>query len=266
MQKSNRQHGLYFDTWALNDSMPEGPSILIHTEALNPLLKGKKVIGATGNAKIEMGLLTDKKITSVKSWGKHLLICLPTMTIRIHFLMFGSLSIDEHIKQDKSLRLKLEVKDHVIYFYTCAIKILPGKVDDLYDWEADVLNDNWNGSKARKKLKALAGTMICDALLNQEIFAGVGNIIKNEVLYRVRLHPENMVRDIPPRKLTLVITEARNYSFDFLEWKREYTLRKHWLAHTKKTCTRCNFPFIKKYCGQTQRRSFFCNKCQVLYK
>lgn len=30
-------------------------------------------------------------------------------------------------------------------------------------------------------------------LLEKEIFAGVGNIIKNEMLYRARVHPESIV-------------------------------------------------------------------------
>ena len=108
-------------------------------------------------------------------------------------------------------------------------------------------------------------TMVCDALLDQQVFSGVGNIIKNEVLYRIRLHPETMLGKIPPRKITELITEARNYSFDFLKWKKAFELKKHWLAHTKKICPRCNLPFIKKHCGKTHRRSFFCENCQVKY-
>ena len=107
--------------------------------------------------------------------------------------------------------------------------------------------------------------MICDALLDQQIFSGVGNIIKNEVLYRVKLHPENIINCIPRLKLSEVIKEARNYSFDFLKWKKEFTLKKHWLAHTKKICLRCNLPMIKKYCGKSKRRTFFCSGCQVRY-
>ncbi len=108
--------------------------------------------------------------------------------------------------------------------------------------------------------------MVCDALLDQQIFSGVGNIIKNEVLYRIKLHPETLVKNIPARKITELIKEARNYSFDFLKWKKEYVLKKHWLAHTKKICQRCDLPLIKKYCGQTNRRSFFCENCQVKYR
>jgi endonuclease-8 len=108
--------------------------------------------------------------------------------------------------------------------------------------------------------------MVCDALLDQDIFAGVGNIIKNEVLYRIRLHPETRVGNIPPSKLSALINEARIYSYDFLRWKKAYVLKKHWLAHTKKICQRCNLPIIKTYPGKTKRRAFFCENCQILYK
>ena len=246
--------------------MPEGPSIFILKELLTPLFKGKKVIKAFGNAKIDMSQLTGKKIIDVRCWGKQLLIFMNGgTTIRIHLLMFGSYSIDENKKPTRSLRLALGVPKHTVYFYTCSVRLLPADANTLYDWQADVLSDEWDPAKARKKLKATPKTMICDALLDQQIFSGVGNIIKNEVLYRVKLHPENTIIAIPPLKLSELIKEARNYSYDFLKWKKEFTLKKHWLAHTKKICLRCNLPIIKKYCGKTKRRTFFCSGCQVRY-
>ena len=245
--------------------MPEGPSIFILKELITPLFKGKKVLAAFGNAKIDMSQLTGKKILDIRCWGKQLLIFMHGTTIRIHLLMFGSYSINENKKPRRSLRLALVVPKHAVYFYSCSVKLLPADADTLYDWQADVLNDEWDPIKARKKLKAIPKTMICDALLDQHIFSGVGNIIKNEVLYRVKLHPENIINDIPPLKLSEVIKEARNYSFDFLKWKKEFTLKKHWLAHTKKICLRCNLPIIKKYSGKSKRRTFFCNGCQIRY-
>jgi len=245
--------------------MPEGPSILILKQLITPVFRGKKIIEAFGNAKIDMQQLTGKKIKSIRCWGKQLLIYTEEAIIRIHLLMFGSYSLDENKKPVRSLRLALRVTDHFLYFYNCSIRLLTPGVDDLYDWEADVLSDEWNPLKTRKKLKAIPNTLICDALLDQQIFSGVGNIIKNEVLYRIKLHPENLIKHIPALKLSAVIKEARNYSFDFLRWKKEFTLKKHWLAHTKRTCLRCNLPIIKKYCGKTKRRTFFCSGCQVRY-
>lgn len=244
--------------------MPEGPSLVIFKELVLPF-KGKKVLSARGNAKIDMSRLEGQEIIDLKTWGKQFFICFKKFSIRIHFLMFGSYGINEHTKPERSLRLMLEFRSGFLAVYTCSVKIIEGDIDEMYDWEADVMSDLWNPRKARKKLKAVPGMMVCDALLDQQIFSGVGNIIKNEVLYRIRLHPETLVGNIPPRKLTELIKEARNYSFDFLRWKREFTLSKHWLAHTKKTCMRCDLPIIKKYCGATHRRTFFCSNCQVLY-
>ena len=127
------------------------------------------------------------------------------------------------------------------------------------------MSDLWNPAVAKQKLKNISGSMLCDALLDQNIFSGVGNIIKNEVLFRIYLHPENKIGDLPQNKIDELIKEARKYSFDFLKWKKDYVLKKHWLAHTKSICPRCNVPFIKKHLGKTKRRSFFCNNCQVLY-
>ena len=244
--------------------MPEGPSLVIFKEAVQSFI-GKKILEARGNAKIDMTLLPKEKILDLRTWGKQFFICLEEITIRVHFLMFGSYSIGEQTKPDKSLRLALLFSKGAIYFYTCSVKLVEGSLDSLYDWEADVMSDKWNPAAARKKLKLIPTTMVCDALLEQQIFSGVGNIIKNEVLYRVRLHPETLVGAIPAAKLTTLIKEARKYSFDFLKWKKDFVLKKHWLAHTKKICQRCDLPFLKKYCGKTKRRTFYCENCQVKY-
>lgn len=37
------------------------------------------------------------------------------------------------------------------------------------------------------------------------------------------------------------------------------------LAHTQKTCPRCQLPFHKANLGRTNRRSFWCERCQKRY-
>ena len=169
-------------------------------------------------------------------------------------------------KKTVPVRLGLEFKKGKLNFYACSVTMIDEPLSTLYDWTADVMNDNWDLKKAKQKLKILPDLLVCDALLDQNIFAGVGNIIKNEVLYRIQVHPKSKVGKLPVKQINLLIKEARNYSFDFLKWKKKYELKKHWLAHTRRTCTRCNIPLIKEYLGKTNRRSFFCNNCQVLYE
>jgi endonuclease-8 len=244
--------------------MPEGPSIVILKELVSSF-SGKKILEATGNTKIDKSRFCGQKILAFKSWGKHFLILLPKLTIRIHFMLFGSYSINEKTKPNP--RLCLTFRKGAIYFYACSVRIIEEDPDEVYDWTADVMNDHWSGAKARKKLKALPETLVCDALLDQQIFAGVGNIIKNEVLYRTRIHPESLLGRLPPRKLTALIKEAHDYSFDFLKWKKAFELRKHWQVYARKTCPDGRTPVTKvAHMGRTKRRTFYCEDCQVLYK
>lgn len=243
--------------------MPEGPSLIIAKEEMISFI-GKKVMAVSGNSKTDKGKILHKKLIDIKTWGKHLLFCFSGFTVRIHFLMFGKYLVNA--KKDADPRLSMQFKNGEINLYTCSVKFIEEPLDEIYDWAADVLNDAWDPKEAKKKLKAIPDTMVTDALLDQTIFAGVGNIIKNEVLHRIKVHPKSKVGALPAKQLNQLIKEARNYSFDFLKWKKQYTLRKHWLAHTKKICSRDGDKIVKEYLGKTQRRTFFCNTCQVLYE
>lgn len=245
--------------------MPEGPSIIILKEETQQF-SGKKVLEVSGNTKtIDPSRLLNKKVIEFKSWGKHFLICFTGFTVRIHFLLFGSYSIMQP-KEGRLARLHLRFSNGSIYFYACSVRILEGDVNAFYDWTADVLNDLWDPAKAKEKIKNIPKAMVCDTLLNQNIFAGVGNIIKNEVLFRVGVHPESLNGRISGYKMKRLIREARNYSFDFLRWKKDFVLRKHWLVHTQKTCVKCGGPIIRQHTGVTARRSFFCPRDQPLYR
>jgi endonuclease-8 len=241
--------------------MPEGPSLVIAKEEMIPF-EGKKILSAEGNAKIDFTRILNKKITAIRSWGKHLLICFSGFFIRIHFMMFGSYRINE--KKDALPRLSFKFRHGEINFYTCSVRLFDGSPDELYDWRSDVMSDHWDAANTKKALSRLT-TTVADALLDQNIFSGVGNIIKNEVLFRVRVHPASEVRSIPSRKLNEIIKEARQYSFDFYEWKKAFQLRKHWLIYKKKICPRCELPLSKEYLGSTKRLTFYCTNCQIQY-
>jgi endonuclease-8 len=242
----------------------EGPSIVILCEEAKAFIN-KKVIAVNGNTKIEKERLLNQKITDLKSWGKHFIICFDGFFVRIHFLMFGSYRINE--TKESPVRLSLKFKNGGFNFYNCSIKIVEGDFYSEYDEEVNVMSDKWNEKKAISTLKKLdKKAQVCDALLNQNIFAGVGNIIKNEVLFRIKMHPQSLVSALPPKKLKELVKEARAYCFDFYHWKKKYELKKHWLAYKKKICPRDNISFVRKYIGNPQRLTFYCSKCQKLYK
>jgi len=197
--------------------MPEGPSIVLLKEEVQQFV-GEKIISVNGNSKIEQSRLLNLTILSFKSWGKHFLVCFENLTLRVHFLMFGTYRINE--EKIQPVRLSLTFLNGSINLYSCSVKLLEGNVNQYYDFSSDVMNDGWSEKKAKAKLKLIPFEMVCDALLEQDIFSGVGNIIKNEVLYRIRVHPESLVGNLTGKKVKQLIEEARIYSFEFLEWKK----------------------------------------------
>lgn len=243
--------------------MPEGPSIVILKEKM-AYLKNKVVSEASGYAEIDMEALSHKKIIGFKSWGKHFFICFSDFTIRIHFGLFGSYQFHEPKKVNPKLALHFNGDD--VFFYVCTIERLDGPLDEKYDFTADVMSDGWDGKKALKKLKEMPERQIADVLLDQEIFSGVGNIIKNEVLYRAGVHPESLVGKIPPARLKTIIEEAREYSFDFLKWKKADQLKKHFEVYSKKETLETGKKVTKKDTGKSKRSSYFSAGEQKLYK
>src|SRR5215207_2831566 len=155
--------------------MPEGPSIVILREQVQRFA-GCRILRVDGNAKIDLNRLAGLRVVAFRSWGKHFLIELPDFSIRTHFLMFGSYTIDE--RKPREARLSLGFETGELNLYSCAIRVLEGRLDDLYDWTVDVMSPTWSPSAARRKLRSMPDTLVCDALLNQDLFAGVGNIIK----------------------------------------------------------------------------------------
>jgi endonuclease-8 len=244
--------------------MPEGPTIVILCEEVAKF-RGKVVGNVEGNTKlIDPTRMLKKKVLAFRSWGKHFLVQFSGFTLKVHFMLFGRYRVDER-KENASPRLALGFANGELNLYACSVQYLEGAPGDHYDWRSDVMAPEWDPALARKKLRAMPDTLVCDALLDQSVFSGVGNIIKNEVLWRIRVSPLSTVGALPPRKLAELVREARTYSFQFLEWKKAYVLRKHFQAHQKSTCPRCGIKLRIAHLGRTHRRAFWCPHCQELH-
>ena len=172
--------------------MPEGPSIVILREQAAKFC-GRIIRAASGSSKLDKMRLVGQRVVSLRSFGKQFLIETPVVTVRIHLLMFGSYRIDER-RPDREPRLHLQFARGELNFYSCSVRYLEAPLEELYDWRSDVLSDAWDARLALRRLRLQPDTLVCDALLDQQVFAGVGNIIKNEVLFRIRVRCPPSVR------------------------------------------------------------------------
>ncbi|AZA74061.1 DNA-formamidopyrimidine glycosylase family protein [Chryseobacterium indoltheticum] len=243
--------------------MPEGPTIVLMKEDLQKFV-GEKVMDVDGSEIPKESEVKGEILREIKTFGKQTYLIFDKIIFKIHLMMFGSYSLYER-KDIDTLKLGLKFKDGGMYFYTCVVKIVDESHLNKINWEADVMSRKWNPEKTEKTLVENSKMMICDALMNQDIFSGVGNIIKNEALLRARIHPESLIGKLPSKKLKEIIEEARNYSFDFKKWKKANVLSKNFKIYHQKNCPICGAEVIKKDTGKSKRTSFFCENDQKLY-
>ena len=240
--------------------MPEGPSIVILKEELQKFV-GKKVIRVEGNSKLDVQKLAGKKIKEFRSWGKHFLIVFDDLTVRIHLMMFGSYRINE--EKDATPRLSLFFsRSQRFHFYSCSLKFIEESLDTIYNWNVDIMSPTWDEKEVLKLLRQQPDSHVGDILLDQNVFAGSGNIIKNEVLYIVKAHPLQLVSQFTPKEQRALVKATRDYSQNFYIWKKAYVLRKHWLVYKRKFCPNCERPLLIEWLGKTERKTYYCGNCQ----
>jgi endonuclease-8 len=238
----------------------EGPSLVIAREDMSSAI-GKKVLRVAGNSRIPIRSLKGQKLSEIGTWGKHLLLFFSDATVKIHFLLWGSYRINKPRPKRKA-RMILGFENLTIYFYSCSIQFLTEDVEKLYDWSADVMSPSWDNAKALRKILKRPHEMVCDVLMEQSIFSGVGNIIKNESLFNLRLHPERLISTLSRLEARSLVREAHDYTWKFYAWKQAFVLKKHWRIMRKKICPRCEGKVLHRITGRKRRLSHFCPHCQ----
>jgi len=243
--------------------MPEGPTIALLRDSVS-IFSGKKISEAGGKGMgLDFDTLSQKTITGFSTWGKHLFVHLDSGYLDIHLMLFGSCLINEH--KDMIPTLHLEIGNGELNFYASRIARRDGTPREFYDYSVDVLDPSFNLERALAKMNAQAGELICDVLLDQSIFSGVGNKLKDEILFSTRVQPQSITGMVPIRLKREMVEDAVSLSRQFLSWTRDGVLKSHLLAHTKTTCPRDNVPFVKMVLGKAKRSAYYCTQCMKLY-
>ncbi len=225
---------------------------------------GQRVLEAKGAAKnIPYRILVEQELREIKTFGKEIFFCFQGFVLRVHLMLFGKYIFNEEINRELTLGVAFE--DGEINFYASDCRVIQEPLSDVYDWTTDVLHPSFDAAKAQQNITRKPDQLICDALLDQTILAGVGNGIKNEVLFRAQIHPESVVGEIPDLQLKSLIRVCVTLSIEYLEWIREGTVPRPWQVYRQKECPRDRVPLRKARLGRPARSCYFCEVCQYLY-
>ncbi len=244
--------------------MPEGPSILFLKNKIQRY-KGKTVSEASGYNEMDKSKIANNKLLDIETYGKNLLFVFKDFFIGVHLGLFGSMLVNKRKKVNASFALHFG--DSEINFYVAKTKLYEGKPSDIFNFKTDILKKEFDPEFILEELKTKHDNeMIGDVLMDQNLFAGVGNIIRIEALYHAKIHPESLVKQIPEKKLIFLLKMIIDYGEEFLNLLKTDTVKESALVYGKKVCPKDKSELLVEEMGKIKRKTYVCLKCQKLFK
>lgn len=250
--------------------MPEGDTVFHTAETLRRALVGRTLtrcdVRVPRFATVD---LTGHVVDEVCSRGKHLFIRVGPASIHSHLKMDGSWRVTSRAKRaDHRVRIILEASDiRAVGIDLGVLEIL----DRAHDGDAvehlgpDLLGDDWNPKLAAANLTARPDRPIAEALLDQRVLAGIGNVYCNELCFvsgHLPTAPLSAVTD--PHRL---VSRARDMLWaNRFRWNRcttgdTRTGRQLWVyGRAGQSCRRCRTPI--NYDDRGDRVAYWCPACQ----
>lgn len=200
--------------------MPEGPEVRKHALAIAPILEKQKLLEIRARTRDAKAFLLDnpdelpgRKITSVRSHGKHLLIHLEgDYFLHSHLMMWGRWHLFENAPEEMDRRERARIvtkKGAAILFSAPIFQIGQGdaheKIENLKTLGPDILpyRGKFDNTEFQRRLHLPENRerAIGAALLDQRICAGIGNYLRAEILYECRVDPYKLVRELSEKEL-----------------------------------------------------------------
>ena len=199
--------------------------------------------------------------------------------LRLHFGMNGSLQLKNQGSvstfpswrqtQAVSLRIVLQSEQTVTQIVECwsttintlSAFVARSKRERLAAHDVCSPNNTFSPLKVIKAIRKRPDAMIADAILDQDIFPGVGNIIKMEGLHLAMIHPQRTVHSLCKEELSLLVHHCRNFA---MKWQKTgYTPSK--LVYNQTSCQTCQGSVRMMKLGlDISRVTFWCISCQPL--
>ena len=250
--------------------MPEGDTVFRTAERLRKALVGHTLtrcdVRVPRYATVD---LTGHVIDEVRSRGKHLFIRVGPASIHSHLKMDGSWRVgDRPVRVDHRTRIILEAGTvRAIGVDLGVLEVLERDHDGdvVAHLGPDLLGQDWDPRVAAANLTARPDRPIAEALLDQRVLAGIGNVYCNELCFvsgHLPTAPVSAVTD--PRRL---VSRARDMLWaNRFRWNRCTTGdtragRQLWVyGRAGQNCRRCGTRIKSDDTGE--RMAYWCPACQ----
>ena len=277
--------------------MPEGDTIFRTARNLGRALEGKPVTAFRSTFPWLTRFnddtpLAGQTIDKVAARGKWLLVLFSGGGILAsHLLMNGRWHIYRRGErwQLAHIHMRIVIENEQYQAIGCRVPVARMHTEQSLDRdprvavpENDLLRKEFDAAAALERLRSRPDEAIADALLDQSVLAGVGNVFKSEICFVNGLHPFRAVGTLTRDEAAAAITSAQkllraNVLEDSGDTIVTYRGQQRRTTHASdpsqslwvygrngEPCRRCGEPIRRRIQGADARVTFWCPRCQPM--
>jgi endonuclease-8 len=271
--------------------LPEGDTIFLVARALHRALAGRIVTRFESmlpalNRIDDDAPIAGRTIESVGARGKHLLMTFSgDLVLHTHLRMNGSWHIYRtgerwrRSRRDMRIVVATDAFEAVGFNVPIAEFLGPRQLarhQELRLLGPDLLDAAFDGVETARRMRGRGADAIGDVLLNQHVVAGIGNVLKSEILFVAGIDPFAKAGDLSDTDLDRLISVARQLISaniqDRPQIRQAFGRRttgsldpnaKLWVyGRGGQPCRRCGTAIQMRKTGLDARVSYWCPSCQ----
>jgi endonuclease-8 len=259
--------------------MPEGDTLFRIAWRLRPILEGQCLVQAeTRDVRIPADSLIGRRVVAVECRGKHLLIHADDgRAIHTHLGMTGSWHVyapgEAWQKPRSRAALSVATEQTVcVCFSPKTLELLSPdglrRHTHLRQLGPDILATVFDAEDVRSRFRLRPAVPVGEAIMNQTIMCGVGNIYKSETLFQCRMDPFIAVAQLTDERLLQVIEVARRLMRANLYSRTRRTRHSSdgqpfWVyGRSSGACFVCGEQIRMRHQGELGRSTYWCPTCQ----
>jgi endonuclease-8 len=277
--------------------MPEGDTIFRTARTLGRAFAGKPVTGFRSTYPLLTRFnddtpLAGQTVDRVEARGKWLLISFSGGGILAsHLLMNGRWHIYRHGERWQLPRFHMRIVIENDAYQAVGFRVPVAEMHTARSLarntriprvENDLLNADFDAEAALERLMARPNEAIADALLDQAVLAGVGNVFKSEICFVNGLHPfrnaATLTRDEAAAAIACaqrllkanVLVDSGDTIVTYRSQQRRTTHESDpsaslWVyGRAGEPCRRCGESIRRRIQGDDARVTFWCPQCQPM--
>ena len=251
--------------------MAEGDTVLRAAQRIGAALGGEEVAVAAPNPRgLATGVerLDGRRLEAAEARGKNLLLDFGDLVLHSHLGMSGSWHVCKRGAAWRKPRavawVVLSGQEHqAVQFGGPTLRVLSSaqlrRDPVLAGLGPDILAEDLDVETVLRSLRSGADRSLGEALLDQSLVAGIGNVFKSEACFAAGVDPWRSTAKLPDEDLRRVLASARRLMREAVSSGRA---ERSVYRRAGRPCPACVTPILSRGQGDANRTTYWCPTCQ----